>query len=326
MTTITTSNVENMNATANNSNKTDMKKLNLLFIEGNRQKIDHENIRISYAKIKAHGFVATMPIEYISMEDAKGKIGDRKLLEATLIRAKGEGEPTISNFKVQTKVVSSDQYDNFDGICIDGQHRTLALMMSDIQDIIPTYSKVEISDMDILSYIALRNNGKTWGNADFYNSAISTNDVELDYILEKCQSYTPAFVFAIYTLGTSKLTPKQIKAMQLGYKKASDYSSLQLSPNTRSMGDRILETLNTHNYLTTDRFTGRFAGGIKAYFKENGQDIDKVIKAIQLINKDTWEKHFCTTQGKSMEITGYAEAFKALLTENEATEHKDEVA
>ncbi len=315
-----------MDVITNNPSRNNMKKLNLLFIEGNRQKIDNENIKISYAKIKAHGFVATMPIEYISMEDAKGKIGNRQLLEVTLIRVKGEGEPTVSNFKVHTEVVNPDKYDNYDGICIDGQHRTLALMINDIQDIIPTYSKVEISDMDILSYIALRNNGKTWGNADFYNSAISTNDSELDYILKKCKDYTPAFVFTIYTLGTAKIMPKQIKAIQLGYKKTSDYSNLQLSPNTRAMGDKILETLTAHSYLTSDRFTGRFAGGLKAYYKENGQDINKVIQAIQLIDKDKWEHYFCPTQGNSMEITGYAEAFKALVADAEATEANNEVA
>lgn len=315
-----------MNVITNNSNENNMKKLNLLFIEGNRQKIDNENIKISYAKIKAHGFVATMPIEYISMEDAKGKIGDRKLLAVTLIRSKGEGEATISNFKVHTEIVTPDKYDNYDGICIDGQHRTLALMMSDIQDIVPTYSKVEISDMDILSYIALRNNGKTWGNTDFYNSAISTNDTELDYILKKCKDYTPAFVFAIYTLGTANLTPKQIKAIQLGYKKTSDYATLQLNPNTRAMGDKILEALTAHDYLTSDRFNGRFAGGLKAYYKENGQNIEKVIKAIKLIDKDKWESHFCPTQGKSMEIAGYTEAFKALLADEEAPEPENEVA
>lgn len=318
--------VENINELVNNSNENNMKKLNLLFIEGNRQKIDMENIKISYAKIKAHGFVSTMPIEYISMEDAKGKIGDRKLLKVTLIRAKGEGEPTISNFKVHTEVVNPDKYDNYDGICIDGQHRTLALMMNDIQNVVPTYSKVEISNMDILSYIALRNNGKTWGNTDFYNSSISTNDSELDYILKKCKDYTPAFVFAIYTFGTANLTAKQIKSIQLGYKKTSDYSSLQLNPNTRAMGDKILEALTKHEYLTSDRFNGRFAGGLKAHYKENGQDIDKVVTAIKMIDKDKWEKHFCSTQGKSMEISGYAEAFKALLADEEVPEHENKVA
>lgn len=41
-----------------------MKNLNLLFIEGNRTKIDNSNVVESYNKIKAWGFIETMPIEY----------------------------------------------------------------------------------------------------------------------------------------------------------------------------------------------------------------------------------------------------------------------
>lgn len=320
----TNQNINEMNNETINQNKTNMAKLNLLFIEGNRQEINKENVKTSYAKIKAHGFVATMPIEYITMEDAKDTIGNRLLFKPTVVSTKNEGEATISNFKVVMEVVKPEEYNNYDGICIDGQHRTIALMLGDIQDTVPTYAKVEIGDMDILSYIALRNNGKTWGNADFYKSAISTNDTELDYILNKCQKHIPAFVFAIYTLGTANLTANQIKAIQLGYKKLSDYATLQLNPNTRTMGDRILEALTTHDYLTSDRFNGRFAGGLKAYYKENGQNIEKVIRAINLIDRGKWERHFCSTQGKSMEIAGYADAFKALLADEETPEHENE--
>ena len=48
-----------------------MKNLNLLFIEGNRTKIDNSNVVESYNKIKAWGFIETMPIEYFPMEEAK---------------------------------------------------------------------------------------------------------------------------------------------------------------------------------------------------------------------------------------------------------------
>ena len=52
-----------------------MKNLNLLFIEGNRTKIDNSNVVESYNKIKAWGFIETMPIEYFPMEEAKNKLG-----------------------------------------------------------------------------------------------------------------------------------------------------------------------------------------------------------------------------------------------------------
>ena len=63
-----------------------MKNLNLLFIEGNRTKIDNSNVVESYNKIKAWGFIETMPIEYFPMEEAKNKLGNRKLYKPTITR------------------------------------------------------------------------------------------------------------------------------------------------------------------------------------------------------------------------------------------------
>lgn len=67
-----------------------MKNLNLLFIEGNRTKIDNSNVVESYNKIKAWGFIETMPIEYFPMEEAKNKLGGRKLYRPTITRKKGK--------------------------------------------------------------------------------------------------------------------------------------------------------------------------------------------------------------------------------------------
>ncbi len=67
-----------------------MKNLNLLFIEGNRTKIDNSNVVESYNKIKAWRFIETMPIEYFPMEEAKNKLGGRKLYRPTITRKKGE--------------------------------------------------------------------------------------------------------------------------------------------------------------------------------------------------------------------------------------------
>ena len=65
-----------------------MKNLNLLFIEGNRTKIDNSNVVESYNKIKAWGFIETMPIEYFPMEEAgrgQAEAGGRKARRARLI-------------------------------------------------------------------------------------------------------------------------------------------------------------------------------------------------------------------------------------------------
>ncbi len=90
-----------------------MENLKLLFIEGNRQNIDKENIKACYNKIKSLGFIKTMPIEYIPMDEAIGKIGGRKLFKVTVERNIGNGEAIISNFKIHQEVVASEDYSNY---------------------------------------------------------------------------------------------------------------------------------------------------------------------------------------------------------------------
>ena len=55
-----------------NSIKNGMK--NLLFIEGNRSEIDKANVVESYNKIKAMGFIPTMPVEFLPIEQAQNKL------------------------------------------------------------------------------------------------------------------------------------------------------------------------------------------------------------------------------------------------------------
>ena len=170
----------------NNTNKARIMKnrLELLFIEGNRQNIDKANVKEAYLKIKKHGYLSTMPMEYIPMDKAIGKLNGRTLSKVTITRKSGEGEAIVSNFDIKFQTVKIEEYGRFDGVCIDGQHRTLALQFADLKEQSPTYSEVEIPEnMDILSYVALRNNGKVWKNGDFNHSGISTNSNEIDYIL-----------------------------------------------------------------------------------------------------------------------------------------------
>lgn len=309
----------NLNVVENNKNEAVMnKKLNLLFIEGNRQNIDKENVRACYNKIKNLGYIESMPIEYIPMDEAIKKIGNRKLFKMSVERNVGKGDATISNFKITLEVIKQEDYPNYDGVCEDGQHRDLALQFPALNEVQPTYTEVHIPEnMDIVSYIALRNNGKVWNNGDFYNSGISTNDKEMDYILSLCKKYKAAFIFALYTFGTINLTSKQIKSIQLGYKKTSDYGKLQLSTSTRETGDKILNALREHKFLSEDRFNGRFAQGLKQYYNEVGNDEQKVIDTINLIDKEQWDKHFTPKQGLSMEAKSYVEAFKALYADFE---------
>lgn len=63
--------------------------------------------------------------------------------------------------------------------------------------------------------------------------------------------------------------------------------------------------------MTSDRLTGRFGAGIKAFYTDCN-DINKVIKTINLINNDTWEKYFTPASGQSMEAKSYKEALAKL--------------
>ena len=284
-----------------------MKNLNLLFIEGNRTKIDNSNVVESYNKIKAWGFIETMPIEYFPMEEAKNKLGGRKLYKPTIARKKGEGSATISNFEIKMVEVQEADYDKYDGVCGDGQHRTIALMFDELKGVTATYQPVKLSkeNMDILAYISIRNNGRKWSNDDFYASNISTGDTNADYILNKRkEGYIPAFLFNVYTLGTSNLTAAQIKSIQQGYKKLSDFSKVQISQDTQDKGDRILAALESNSFISNDRFTGRFGAGLKAFFTEC-KDIEVVVNTISLINKENWDKYFTPIAGQSMEAKSY---------------------
>lgn len=291
-----------------------MKNLNLLFIEGNRTKIDNSNVVESYNKIKAWGFIETMPIEYFPMEEAKNKLGGRKLYRPTITRKKGEGSATISNFEIKMVEVQEADYDKYDGVCGDGQHRTIALMFDELKDVTATYQPVKLSkeNMDILAYISIRNNGRKWSNDDFYASNISTGDTNADYILNKRkEGYIPAFLFNVYTLGTSNLTAAQIKSIQQGYKKLSYFSKVQISKDTQDKGDRILAALESNSFISNDRFTGRFGAGLKAFFTEC-KDIEIVVNTINHINKENWNKYFTPIAGQSMEAKSYKEALTKL--------------
>lgn len=291
-----------------------MQNLKLLFIEGNRKEIDKTNVVESYNKIKAWGFIETMPIEYFPMEEAKNKLGGRKLYRPTITRKKGEGSATISNFEIKMVEVQEADYDKYNGVCGDGQHRTIALMFDELKDVTATYQPVKLSkeNMDILAYISIRNNGRKWSNDDFYASNISTGDTNADYILNKRkEGYIPAFLFNVYTLGTSNLTAAQIKSIQQGYKKLSDFSKVQISKDTQDKGDRILAALESNSFISNDRFTGRFGAGLKAFFTEC-KDIEIVVNTINHINKENWNKYFTPIAGQSMEAKSYKEALTKL--------------
>lgn len=302
--------VESVNGVTNNQNVMNMKNLNLLFIEGNRTEIDKSNVVEAFNKIKALGFIETMPIEYFPMDEAIERLGGRKLLKPTVVRSKGEGNPTISNFKIVMEEVKPEDYSQFDGVCEDGQHRTLALVFDELKEVEAKYAAITLpKDMDILAYISIRNNGKRWTNDDFYGSNITTGDKRADYILSKMkEDYIAAFLFNVYTLGTTNLTASQVKAVQQGYKNLKDFGKVQINADTQTKGDMILKALDENKFMSKDRLSGRFGNGLKQFYGEIEKDMDKVIATINQINKEIWDAYFTPKAGQSMEAKSYKEA------------------
>ena len=200
-------------------------------------------------------------------------------------------------------------------IIIDGQHRYVALQLLNDANISPSFIPVKIPEgMDILQYIAIRNSGKPWKNEDFVNSQLKTGDEHVDYIMEKSKNkYVLPFLLSVYTLDTGKLTMKQIKAMQGGYKKMSDFKKVVLTQNTQGLGDKICECCEKNPVLSKDRLTGRLGEGLKNFYKNHDSDINKVEKVLEAIDKDKWESYFVAEGGKSMETKAYENAFKGVL-------------
>lgn len=311
-------NAENMNEVYNIKNENGMKRLKLLFIEGNRQKIDKTNVKEAYLKIKEYGFIKSMALEYVPMDKAIAKIGDKALFKATIVRK--NGEPVISSFDIQTEIVKPEEYADYDGVCVDGQHRTLALLFDDLQNEEVTYAEAEIpQNMDILAYVAMRNNGKPWKNIDFTHSGIVTNNMAIDHILAKCKNskIEDAFLYSIYTLTTSTLKAKQVKALQQGYKKIEDFKNLQLSPVTTEMGDKVMEAIQANGSLTSDRCNGRFGAALKKFYTDNKQEFPTLLTIISLIDNNIWEAHFTPGKGHSMEITAYTEALQSIWLQHQ---------
>ncbi len=287
---------------------------NLLFIKGNRTEIKKTNIIESYWKMKTHGFIKDMPIEYFPMETIKDRLDGKTLLKMTLKRHEGEeDQPVVSKFEIIIENVKIEDYEKYDGVCADGQHRILAMQLSGLENIEPEYKNIGLPEgMDILAYIAMRNYGQKWNNNDFLGSKIPTHNDELDHILDKIEEgYEPSFLYSIYSLGTSNITHKQIKSIQQGYKKIEDFSKVQLDIETQDKGDEILSLLKDHAFLSKDRLTGRFGTGLKQFFNEV-KDIEIIKDTLNAITKEIWEDDFVSKSGKSMEAKSFKQALKDL--------------
>ena len=80
-----------------------------------------------------------------------------------------------------------------------------------------------------------------------------------------------------------------IKDLRLGINKLP--KKLELNEATRSMGDMILQALEDSAIGETDYNNGRFAKGLKKFYKEVTPDMDKLIEMIGKIGKNVWHGH-----------------------------------
>lgn len=283
----------------------------LAFIKGNRQKIDRSNVVENAKRMQAMGYIQGMPMEYIQIEEAKKHLNGRELCRLVLASKIPDVALNLRNFEIKFEVIPENEYDQYEGVIIDGQHRYIALCILQNADIKPEYKEVTIpEDMDILQYTALRNMGKPWRNDDFANSHLATHDEHVDYILEKYRGdkYALPFLLNVYSLGTGNLTMKQIKNMQQGCKKMSDFKRIKLTKDTQNNGDEICQLCNDNPILAKDRLTGRFGEGLKNFYKNHDSDFDIVEKTLKAIDKDKWEAYFVDKGGRSMEVKAYEDA------------------
>lgn len=283
----------------------------LAFIKGNRQKIDRSNVVENAQRMKAMGYIADMPIEYLKMEKVKEHLHARELCKVIITSKQADVVPDLKNFEMEFEVIPENEYDQYEGVIIDGQHRYIALCILKDVDIEPEYKEVTIpKGMDILQYTALRNMGKPWKNDDFANSHLATHDNYVDYILEKYRGnkYVLPFLLNVYSFGTGNLTMKQIKNMQQGCKKMSDFKKIKLTKETQDKGDKICQLCNDNPVLTKDRLTGRFGEGLKNFHKNHNSNFDVVRNVLNAIDKDKWEAYFVAQGGRSMEVKAYEDA------------------
>lgn len=302
---------------------------NLLFIEGNRLRIDVSHVKVLHQMINSKGYQKFMPIEFIEMSSAKDKIGARNLYKISVTRKdKSLGNiPTLSDFILEKTIVDVSEYDDYEGVIIDGQHRQIVSMIDPFTSAEFAYQTVQIeAGMDILQYVSLRNSGKPWKPMDFESSGLLTNNEFIDHILiNKPKDIKLSIILPLYTLGMKDLGPKKIINMQQGIIKSQD-EKLLISNENLDHGDKLMEVFNEHIFLTFSNVSGRFTKGIKLFYTEINNDFEALISVLNRIDKKAWETYFVPEIGRSLEPRGYKDALIKLkndLDNNPNVEIKD---
>lgn len=185
-------NLENKEAMEKPQGKFEIKKLAIA--KGAHLKIDRSDVIENAQRIQAMGYVAGMFIEYLRMEEVKEYLHDRELCKVIISSKQADIAPDLRNFEIKFEVIPENEYDQYEGVIIDGEHRYIALCILKNVDVEPEYREVTIPEIMV---IWLGNEGKPWRNDDAANSHLT-----IDYILEKYREdkYNLAPFFEICSL------------------------------------------------------------------------------------------------------------------------------
>lgn len=263
----------------------------IYFYNGNRE-IVTENVIKCYSMIEQFGFQPAIgKIKMITGDDLNGV----KLVKVSIVKKNNTKELSINNFMLEYEPVTDDEERRNAKTPVNGQHRMIALYLLEQAGKL-TFDENEMvevvkipANMDICTFTAAMNTDKPWNYGDFKN--VETGNSEIDYIESKMKEHglKSDVAYSIYTLGQPDIKPSMIRDLRLGINKLP--KKLELNKATRNMGDRILQALENSAIGETDYNNGRFAKGLKKFYKEVNPDMDKLIEMIGKIGKNVWHGH-----------------------------------
>lgn len=282
--------------------------MNTIYFFAANRNILVENVKKCYYMIEKHGFQSAIAkIKMVTSEDLQGG----EVVRVSIIPKNNMKELSINNFMVKTEVVKDKEELRTAKVPVDGQHRLIALYLLEMakklefneDEMVEVVKKP--ADMDMCTFVAAINNGKPFVYKDFKNT--ETGNTEIDYIEDKMRKNELKFdvAYSLYTMGEPDIKPSMVKDLKVGIDKLP--KGLELNDDTRNIGDKILKALQDSAIGETDYNNGRFAKGLKKFYKEVNPDLDKLIEMIGAMNKNVW--HGKKPNG-SPEAANHADNFK----------------
>jgi len=279
---------------------------------GNNRGIVKANVASCYAMINKYGYQPSLgKIKVVTGSD----LGDEKLHRVSVVAIRSKEPISITNYKIELKpVTDSENRDDLEAI-VDGQHRLIALLILQIEGKTTINSDmIEIAKvpdgMSLPLFTSLINHSKPWTYEDFGNK-VSTGDAHIDYLenLINEKKLKADVIYCLYTLGKADLKPAAVKDLKIGINKLP--KKLLLDDETQKTGDKLLATLEASNISKDTYNNGRFAKGLKLWYKEMEEKptVDEIVDMIKSMNKNVWHTSYSEPTG-SAEARQYADNFK----------------